>query len=80
MELIPTLAIAYWIGYAIVFASVLVASAWTFANDKELKEEGQGFDIFSVLLALIIFPTLSWIFIIIFIAFAYYLHIKKSKG
>lgn len=79
MELIPTLTIIYWIGYAIVFASVLVASAWTFANDKELKEEGQGFDIFDVLLALVIFPTLSWIFII-FIAFAYYFQIKKSKG
>ena len=79
MELIPTLAIAYWIGYAIVFASVLVALAWTFANDKKLKEEGQGFNIFSVLLALIIFPTLSWIFII-FIALDCYFHIKKSKG
>lgn len=80
MEFIPTLAIIYWIGYAIVLISVLVTSiAWAFENDKELKEEGQGFDIFSVLLALIIFPTFSWIFII-FIAFAYYFQIKKSKG
>lgn len=79
MELIPTLTIIYWIGYAIVFVLVLVVSAWAFANDKELKEEGQSFDIVSMLLALVIFPTLSWI-LIIFIAFAYYFHIKKSKG
>lgn len=79
MELIPTLAIIYWTGYAIVLISVLVVSAWAFANYKELKEECQGFDIFDVLLALVIYPTLSWIFII-FIAFAYYFQIKKSKG
>lgn len=79
MELIPTLAILYWIGYAIVFALVLVVSAWDFANAKELKEEPQDFDIFNILLALIIFPTLSWI-LIIFIVFAYYFYIKKSKG
>lgn len=79
MELIPTLAILYWIGYAIVFVLVLVVSAWDFANAKELNEEPQSFDIVSMLLALVIFPALSWIFII-FIAFAYYFHIKKSKG
>lgn len=79
MELIPTLAILYWIGYAIVFVLVLVVSAWDFANAKELNEEPQSFDIFSMLLALIIFPALSWI-LIIFIAFAYYFYIKKSKG
>ena len=78
MELIPTLAILYWIGYAIVFVLVLVVSAWDFANAKELNEEPQSFDIFSMLLALIIFPTFSWIFII-FIAFAYYFQIKKSN-
>ena len=79
MELIPTLAILYWIGYAIVFVLVLVVSAWYFANAKELNEEPQSFDIVSMLLALVIFPALSWI-LIIFIAFAYYFHIKKSKG
>lgn len=79
MELIPTLAITYWIGYVIVFAFILIISVWDFANDKEFKQEPKGFDIFSVLLALVIFPTLSWI-LIIFIALAYYFHIKKSKG
>ena len=79
MELIPTLAILYWIGYAIVFVLVLVVFAWDFANAKELNEEPQSFDIVSMLLALIIFPVLSWI-LIIFIALAYYFHIKKLKG
>ena len=79
MELTPTLAILYWIGYAIVFVLVLVVSAWDFANAKELNEEPKSFDIFSMLLALIIFPVLSWI-LIIFIALAYYFHIKKLKG
>ena len=79
MELVNTLAIIYWIGYAIIFALVLVVSAWDFANVKELNEEPQSFDIVSMLLALVIFPTLSWI-LIIFIALAYYFHIKKLKG
>lgn len=79
MELVNTLAIIYWIGYAIVFTIVLSISAWAFANSEELeKEEGQGFSMLGMLVSLIAIPTLSWIFII-FTLLSYYFQSKKSN-
>lgn len=79
MELVNTLAIIYWIGYAIVFTIVLSISAWAFAKSEELeKEEGQGFSMLGMLVSLIAIPILSWIFII-FTLLSYYFQSKKSN-